>query len=139
MLTIIDLSFYLNKNILDSSIKNVNNSSFDFFYGNRILFNNYETLYYINDNSGCIISFTINGFKISKKNIRENNSLFSPYLINIFDEFRFLYCDAKNKQIIEYNPINFEEIFFIYDLSEIKINDKNIIKALFYNSKSFDL
>ena len=141
MLTIIDLSFYLNKNILDSSIKNVNNSSFDFFYGNRILFNNYETLYYINDNSGCIISFTINGFKISKKNIRENNSLFSPYLINIFDEFRFLYCDAKNKQIIEYNPINFEEIFFIYDLNEIKINDKNVIKALFYNdeSKSFDL
>ena len=39
----------------------------------------------------------------------------------------------KKKQIIEYNPIKFEEIFFIYDLNEIKINDKNIIKALFYN------
>ena len=83
--------------------------------------------------SGCIISFTINGFKISKIIIKENNSLFSPYLINIYYEFSLLYCDSKKKQIIEYNPIKFEEIFFIYDLNEIKINDKNIIKALFYN------
>ena len=49
------------------------------------------------------------------------------------------YIVIPKKQIIEYNPINSEEIFFIYDLIEIKINDKNIIKALFYNNKSFDL
>ena len=41
--------------------------------------------------------------------------------------------------VIEYNPIKFEEIFFIYELNEIKINDKNIIKALFYNDKFFNL
>ena len=43
------------------------------------------------------------------------------------------YIVIPKKQIIEYNPINSEEIFFIYDLIEIKINDKNIIKVLFYN------
>ena len=41
------------------------------------------------------LSFTINGFEISKIIIKENNSLFLPYLINIYDEFRLLYCDSK--------------------------------------------
>jgi len=136
-LTIIDLSFYLNQNLLNNSCKNIYNCCFDFFHGNKILFNNYDTLYYVNDISGNIISFTINGLKISKKNFTTNYTSFSSYLINIYDEFRFLYCDLSKKQIIEYNPVNFDEIFFTYDLDDdIKLDNKNEIKALFYNDKN---
>ena len=136
-LTIIDLTFYLNQNLLNNSCKNIYNCCFDFFHGNKILFNNYDTLYYVNDISGNIISFTINGLKISKKNFTTNYTSFSSYLINIYDEFRFLYCDLSKKQIIEYNPVNFDEIFFTYDLDDdIKLDNKNEIKALFYNDKN---
>ena len=65
--------------------------------------------------SGCIISFTINGFKISKIIIKENNSLFSPYLINIYDEFSLLYCDSKkNKYIILLIRIHKNRYFFYF-------------------------
>ena len=118
----------------------------NFSYGNRILLNNYDTLYYINESSGNIISFTINGLKIFKKTIKseENNNnknSFSSYLINIYDEFRFLYCDIVKNQIIEFNPTNLDEIFFTYDLKEIKTDDKEEIISLFYNekTKSFDI
>ena len=135
VLTIIDLSFYLNQEILNNQ-KNIYNCNSDLCYGNRILFNNYDTLYYINETNGNILSFTINGLKISQKNIAKNNSAFSPYLINIYDEFRFLFCDEVQKQIVEFNPTNFDEIFFTYDLNELK-EDKGIeIKGLFYNEKN---
>ena len=136
VLTIIDLSFYLNKNILSSCIKNIYNCCNDFFYGNRILLNSYDTLYYINDKYGCVISFTLNGLVISKKLLLENKNYFSPYLIYIYDEFRFLYLNILTKQIVELNPVNFDEIFFTYDLNKLKIDDKNEIKALFYNEKN---
>ena len=141
VLTIIDLSFHLNESLLNSSRKDIYNSCSDFFYGNKIIFNNYDTLYYINNNSGCIISFTINGLNLFKKCIKSNNDYFSPYLINIYDEFRFLYCDIIKKQIIEFNPTNLDEIFFTYELNDIKINEKSEIKALFYNEKNkcFDI
>ena len=136
-LTIIDLSFYLNHNLLNNGCKNIYNCTFDFFHGNKILFNNYDTLYYISDISGNIISFTINGLKISKKNFTTKDTSFSPYLINIYDEFRFLYCDISKKQLIEFNPVNLDEIFFTYDLDDdIKLDNKNEAKALFYNEKN---
>ena len=135
-LTIIDLSLYLNQNILNSSVKNIYNCCDDFFYGNKILFNNFDTLYYINDIYGDVISFTLNGLPISKKNLKENNNCFSPYLIYIYDEFRFFYLNLFTKQIIEINPVNFDEIFFTYALDNINIDDKNEIKALFYNEKT---
>ena len=136
VLTIIDLSFYLNKNVLSSSNNNIYNCCNDFFYGNRILLNSYDTLYYINDKYGCVISFTLNGLLISKKLLIENKNYFSPYLIYIYDEFRFLYLNILTKQIVELNPVNFDEIFFTYDLNKLKIDDKNEIKALFYNEKN---
>jgi hypothetical protein len=74
VLTIIDLSFYLNQEILNNNSKNIYNCNSDLSYGNRIMFNNYDTLYYINETSGNIYSFTINGLKISQKNISNNNS-----------------------------------------------------------------
>ena len=146
VLTIIDLNFYLNQNILNNNTKNIYNCNLNFSYGNRILLNNYDTLYYINESSGNIISFTINGLKIFKKIIKseENNNnknSFSSYLINIYDEFRFLYCDIVKNQIIEFNPTNLDEIFFTYDLKEIKTDSKEEIISLFYNekTKSFDI
>ena len=66
----------------------------------------------------------------------ENKNYFSPYLIYIYDEFRFLYLNILTKQIVELNPVNFDEIFFTYDLNKLKIDDKNEIKALFYNEKN---
>ena len=140
VLTVIDLTFYLNQNILNNSCKNITNCNSYFYYGNKIILNNYDTLYYINENSGSIISFTINGLNISKKNI-SNNHHFSSYLINIYDEFRLLYYDLFKNQLIEFNPTNLNEIFFTYDLNDIKNDEKNEIKAFFYNEKNkcFDI
>ena len=141
VLTIIDLGFYLNQEILNNNNKNISNCNSDLFYGNRILFNNYDTLYYINETSGNVLSFTINGLKISQKNLSNlsnisNNNSFSSYLINIYDEFRFLFCDCLKKQIVEFNPTNLNEIFFVYDLNELKEDKDNEIKGLFYNEEN---
>ena len=141
VLTVIDLGFYLNQEILNNNNKNISNCNSDLFYGNRILFNNYDTLYYINETSGNVLSFTINGLKISQKNLSNlsnisNNNSFSSYLINIYDEFRFLFCDILKKQIVEFNPTNLNEIFFVYDLNELKEDKDNEIKGLFYNEEN---
>ena len=146
LLTIIDLSLYINKNLLNYKQRQID-CDYNFISGNKILLNNYDTLYYINKFHGCIISFTINGMKISKKyiiDIYDNNykdsKILSSYLINIYDEFRFLYCNHnKNKnKIIEFNPVNFDEIFFEYDLdlNNIKIDEEYEIKAIFYNKRN---
>ena len=151
LLTVIDLSLYINPNILNynkNHLLNYNNNS---ICGNKILFNHYETLYYINSYTGCIISFTVNGLKISKTNlinIYNNYSLdkkiLSPYLIYIYDDFRFLYYDKNKKKLVEFNPAKLDEIFFEYEfkLNNININDEKIdVKAIFYNSKKkcFDI
>ena len=144
LLTIIDLSLYINKNLLNFNKNKLIDFNSDFINGNKILLNNYDTLYYLNKYSGCIISFTINGMKISKKyliDIYQNdfneNRILSSYLINIYDEFRFLYCDSNKNKIIEYNPVNFDEIFFEYDLNlnNLQIEKKYEIKAIFYNKR----
>ena len=56
----------------------------------------------------------------------------------------FYHVIQQKKKIIEYNPTNLNETFFIYDLANniIKIDDnKNNIKAFFYNEKNkcFDI
>ena len=142
LLTIIDLSLYINKSILNYNKLNLSNCNHNFICRNKILINNYDTLYYIDSYLGCIISFTINGLKISKINLINDyhnayNNILSSYLINIYDEFRFLYCDVCKNKLIEYNPANLEEIFFEYNinLENINFDDKCKIKALFYNSK----
>jgi len=151
LLTVIDLSLYINANILNYNKNQTINCTKNFICGNKILFNNYETLYYINSYTGCIISFTINGLKISKTNIIDiynnnikNKKILSSYLINIYNEFRFMYYDINKKKLVEFNPANLEEIFFEYELTlnNFNINDeKNEIKAIFYNSKKkcFDI
>ena len=151
LLTVIDLSLYINPNILNYNKNQTINCNKNFICGNKILFNNYETLYYINSYTGCIISFTINGLKISKTNIIDiynnnikNKKILSSYLINIYNEFRFMYYDINKKKLVEFNPANLEEIFFEYELTlnNFNINDeKNEIKAIFYNSKKkcFDI
>ena len=148
LLTVIDLSLYINKNILNYNKLNLENCNKNFISGNKILLNNYDTLYYINSYLGCVISFTINGLKISKINLLDDistskNRAFSSYLINIYDQFRFLYCDINKNKLIEYNPANLEEIFFEYniDLNDFNIDEKSKIIALFYNKKNkcFDI
>jgi hypothetical protein len=150
LLTCIDLSLYLNKNILNYDRNRPIDCNKDFICGNKILLNHYDTLYYINSYSGFIISFTLNGLKISKRQLidsKDNNSekTISSYLINIYDDFRFLYC--KNNKIVEYNPVNLNEIFFEYNIDLKKCidntnnNNTKEIKAIFYNNKNkcFDL
>ena len=149
LLTVIDLSLYINKNVLNYFKKNLVENNSDFICGNKILLNNYDTLYYINSYSGCVISFTINGFKISKVNLVNiyNNTfdinLLSSYLINIYDNFRFLYVDIYKNKLIEFNPAKLDEIFFEYnlDFKTIKADEKYEIKAIFYNGieKCFDI
>ena len=148
LLTIIDLSLYLNQNIIKYNQNNLMNCCNDFVCGNKILLNNYDTLYYINSYSGCVISFTMNGFKISKKNLidydnNSQNNILSPYLINIYDDFRFLFLDTNKNKLVEFNPANLDEIFFEYDLNlnNIKIEDINKIEGIFNNEKNkcFDI
>ena len=151
LLTVIDLSLYMNENILNYNKNKSINCNDNFLCGNKILLNNYDTLYYINSYSGCIISFTLNGLKISKRNlidindINNSDNIISPYLINIYDDFRFLYCNNNKNKLIEYNPANLREIFFEYNIdlnNNIKDNNKkNEIKAIFYNEKNkcFDI
>ena len=150
LLTVIDLSLYLNESILKFRNNTLKDSYIELDYGNRIILNKYDTIYYINEYFGCIIAFTLNGYKIFKKNIINNISIenkkyiFSSYLINIYEDIRLLSCDSTEKKIIEYNPTNLNETFFIYDLANniIKIDDnKNNIKAFFYNEKNkcFDI
>ena len=148
LLTIIDLSLYINKSLLNYNKLNLSNCNHNFICRNKILINNYDTLYYIDSYLGCIISFTINGLKISKINLINDyhnayNNILSSYLINIYDEFRFFFCDPNENKLIEYNPANLEEIFFEYNinLKEINICEKNKIIALFYNNKKkcFDI
>ena len=145
LLTVIDLSLYINTNILNHKKNNLIDDKNNFISWNKILLNNYDTLYYINSYSGCIISFTLNGFKISKINTNNNfdNYILSSYLINIYDDFRFLYYDINKNKLIEFNPAKLDEIFFEYDLDlqNIKKDDKYEIKAIFYNKKNkcFDI
>ncbi len=148
VLTVIDLSLYLNQNLLNYKNNSINLSK-DLACGNKILLNNYDTLYYLNSYSGCIISFTLNGLKISKTNLinidnsKTSKNLLSSYLINIYDDFRFFYCDQNKNKLVEYNPANLEEIFFEYNLNlnNVKPDNENEIKALFYNeiNKCFDI
>ena len=146
VLTVIDLSLYINQNLLNYKNNSINLCK-DFNCGNKILLNNYETLYYLNSYSGCVISFTLNGLKISKTNLinfdNSRKKLLSSYLINIYDDFRFFFCDQNKNKLVEYNPANLEEIFFEYnlDLKNNKKDDGNEIKALFFNeiNKCFDI
>ena len=147
VLTVIDLSLFINQNLLNYKNNSINLCK-DFIFGNRILLNNYDTLYYLNSYSGCIIAFTLNGLKISKTNLinidnNKNKNVLSSYLINIYDDFRFFFCDQNKNKLVEYNPANLEEIFFEYnlELNNVITDDENEIKALFYNevNKCFDI
>ena len=47
-----------------------------------------------------------------------------------------MFCDILKKQIVEFNPTNLNEIFFVYDLNELKEDKDNEIKGLFYNEEN---
>ena len=72
-----------------------------------------------------------------------DKNILSSYLINIYDNFRFLYVDIYKNKLVEFNPAKLDEIFFEYnlDFKTIKADEKYEIKAIFYNSieKCFDI
>ena len=103
-------------NVIDLTLifgnKNLKNG-----WGDKILLNNYDTLYYLNDYRNEITAFTINGFRMTQNKIfNENQEEFNKNLTMILGDFRFIYYNKNKEKLIEYNPTDFNEIYNEYDI-----------------------